>query len=293
MRVTETTMLAAMTSSVDNSSSNYETLQDELSTGRRINEPSDDPNGASQAMTVRSLLVNISQYQSDASSATSFLKYTDSQISSVVSLVQSARTTAVAAANSGTTDSSEDSAYAATIQSAIDQLTNLANSSYGGENIFAGQKTTTAPYTSGDATHAYSGDEGALNATIGQGNTMQINIPGDQVFGKAFAALEQLKTDITSGDATSISNTDLPAIDASLSDIGTAQAKVGTKIDTLNDATAQLGTTQLNYQSNLSSLEDVDIATVYTQLQSAQNVYQASLVAASKAMQYSLAQYLQ
>ena len=282
-----------MTSSVDTSSSNYETLQDELSTGRRINEPSDDPNGASQAMTIRSLLVNISQYQSNASSATSFLKYTSSQLSSVVSLVQSARTTAVAAANGATTGTSDSSAYAASIQSAIDQLTTLANSSYGGRNIFAGQQTTTAPYTSGDATHAYKGDEGALTATIGQGDTMQINVPGDQVFGKAFTALEQLKTDITNGDATSISNNDLTAIDASLSDMTTAQATVGSKIDTLNATTSQLGTTQLNYQSNLSSLEDVDIATVYTQLQSAQNVYQASLVAASKAMQYSLAQYLQ
>ena len=293
MRVTESLIYNQLNNDVNTSTNNYTVLEQELATGKQINEPSDNPAGASQAMTIRALLVNINQYQTDNSDAQSYLQYSDSQLNSVETLVQQARTIAVAAANGGTETADQQTAYSQQIQSIIGQLTTLANSEYNGQYIFSGQQTGTAPYTAGDATHTYNGDEGALTATIGQNSTVQINTPGDQIFQPQFAALEQLNTDIKAGNFTAISNTDLGSIDAGLSTINNVRSGIGTSVDSLQSNATALTNTQQNYQTSLASVEDANIATVYTQLQVAQNVYQASLVATSKAVQYTLAQYLQ
>lgn len=293
MRVTESLLFGQLTQNVDSSSSNFQSLQQELATGKRINQPSDDPSGTNQALTIRSILVDINQYKTDANSASSFLSFSDSQLNSVTALVQQARTIAVGAANTATQTPTSLAAMGTQIQSIIDQVTNIANSEYAGRHIFSGQQTKTDPYTVGDATHTYHGDTGALNATIGKSTTVQINTPGSQVFQAQFAALEQLKTDIAAGNGAAISTNDLPAIDNGLNVINQTRGTIGARLNEVSDTVSRLGTTQINYQNQLSSIEDVDIASVYAQMQIAQNTYQASLVTTQKALQYSLANYLQ
>jgi flagellar hook-associated protein 3 FlgL len=293
MRVTESLLYNQMTNDVNVASNNQETLEQELATGKQINQDSDNPAGASQDMSLRGLLVDINQYQTDASNAVSYMQSTSSSLTAAEELVQQARTIAVAAANGGTESSDQQAAYATQIQSIITQLTTTANSQYDGQYVFSGQQTSTAPYTQGDTTYTYNGDDNPIMSTIGANNNVQINVPGDQVFAPQFAALSQLETDITAGNYTAISTTDLTAIDSGLSVINTTQATVGANIDSVQNAESALTTTQSNYQSALANVEDANIATVYTQLQSAQNVYQASLIAVSKETQYTLAQYLQ
>jgi flagellar hook-associated protein 3 FlgL len=244
-------------------------------------------------MSLRALLVNINQYQTNNSSAQSYLQYTDSQLNSVDTLMQQARTIAVAAANGGTETTEQQATYAQQIQAIISQVTNVANTQYNGKYIFSGQQTATAPYTAGDATYTYHGDENSLTATVGQNSSVQVNTPGDQIFQPQFTALQQLSTDITAGNFSAISNTDLGAIDAGLTTVNNTRSVIGTNIDMLQANATTLTSTQQNYQTSLAGVEDANIATVFTQLQLAQNVYQASLVATSKAVQYSLAQYIQ
>jgi flagellar hook-associated protein 3 FlgL len=292
MRVTVSSMYNQLTANVSDSTNNYQQLQQELSTGKQINEPSDNPSGESQVMTINGLLVDLGQYTTDANAANTSLQYTDSQLNSVQELMQQAQTVATTAANGGTQDSETQQANVAQINSIITQLTTLANSTYEGHYIFSGTKTSVAPYTAGDSTFTYHGNDQYMTSTIGQNTTVNTNVPGDQVFASAFTALTQLATDMTSNDSSAISNTDLPAVQASLSDVTQTRAGLGVTIDQLNDTVTRLNTVQTTYTGNLSNIQDVDIATVYAQLQVAQNVYQSSLVATSKAMQYSLADYL-
>jgi flagellar hook-associated protein 3 FlgL len=292
MRVTENLLYNQMSNDVNNASSSYSALEQELATGKQINEPSDNPAGTSESMTITSLLTQISQYQTDASGAESAMQNTSSVLNSAEELVTQARTIAVAAANGGTEDATQQTAYANQIQSIISQLVDLANTQYNGQYIFSGTATNTAPYTAGDSTFTYNGNDDAMVSTIGQNQTVQTNVTADEVFAPQFSALSQLQTDITNGDYSAISNTDLAAIDSGLSTLSNVQAQVGTTIDQVQRTASSLTTTQANYQTSLANLEDCDIATVYTQLQSAQNVYQASLVATADAMKYSLAQYI-
>src|SRR5581483_11388217 len=114
------------TRNVDTSSSNYQNLANELSTGKQLNEPSDDPAGAAQVLDLNSALANISQYKTNADYASSFLSLGDSTLNSVDNLMTQARQIALSAANGATQDANSAAANSAQISAIIQQLTNLA-----------------------------------------------------------------------------------------------------------------------------------------------------------------------
>ncbi|HEX5322683.1 MAG TPA: flagellin, partial [Capsulimonadaceae bacterium] len=119
------------------------------------------------------------------------------------------------------------------------------------------------------------------------------NAPGDQVFTPIFTALSSLQTDINAGNAGAISNNDLQLIDTATNLVNQTRASVGSKVDQLTSITQNLQSATTNFQQELSNLQGADMATLVTNLQVAQNVYQASLISVSKAFQYSLADFIQ
>ena len=126
---------------------------------------------------------------------------------------------------------------------------------------------------------------------------VQTSTVGSAAFGPAFTALQSLKqqiSDAAAGTAGATANisTDITQIDSGLTAISTAQATTGAKINEVTCVTQRLTRSQTEYSDAVSKIEDVDLATAYVQLQSAQNVYQASLSTTAKAFQYSLADFL-
>ena len=287
MRITNSLQYQTLNSNIESSLETLNTTQSQISSGKKIQTFSDDAAGASQALSVRSALGDNAQYQRDATAATSFLSASEGALSSATSVLQSARQIAVAGANSTETPDSL-TALGDQVDGAIQQLSAAANTQSGGRYLFGGTKTTTPPF---DATQTYQGNSGAINSTLGPNASIQINTDGAAAFGPAFTALQNLKTHLAAGDATAISG-DIGAVDTALSALNTASATAGAKANQATAATQQLTRAQSDYQTSLSGLEDVDLASAYVQLQSATNVYQASLSVTAKAFQYSLSDYL-
>jgi flagellar hook-associated protein 3 FlgL len=299
LRITESLLMDTTTRNVDTSSSNYQNLANELSTGKKLNQPSDDPAGAAQALDLNSTLANITQYTTNANYANSFLSMSDSTLNSVGNLMTQARQIALSAANGATQDPNTQAANSAQITAIIQQITNLANSDFNGQRIFAGTQTSTNPYTASDPNitanpaAAYKGDGGNITVTVGSSTQMTINTPGDQIFTPIFTALASLQTDINAGNASAISNNDLQLIDTASNEVNQTRASIGSKVDQLTSVQQSLQTASANYQNELSNIQDADMATLVTNLQVAQNVYQASLISVSKAFQYSLTNFIQ
>lgn len=287
MRITNSLQYNTLQSNIETSLNNLNTVQGQISTGKKLTTFSDDPAGASQSLALRSAEGDNMQYQRDATSASSFLTATDSALGDATSLIQSARQIAVQGANSDQTTASF-AALSDQVNGIITQLTQVVNTDVAGKYIFGGTNTKTPPY---DYTQTYQGNSGAVTATIGPNYHIALNEPGDTTFGPAFTALKTLQTDLNAGDVSAISN-DLTQIDTSLSTISTAQATVGAKTNAVTTVQSNLQRAQLSYQDSVSNIEDVDLATAYVQLQSAQNVYQASLATTAKAFTYSLADFL-
>lgn len=287
MRITTSLEYQNLNTNIESSLQTLNTVQSQISSGKKLQTFSDDAAGASQSLVLRSALGDNAQYQRNAASATAFLTATQSALATATGVVQSARQIAVAGANSTQTPDSL-ATLGDQVDSIIQQLTQTANTQAEGRYIFGGTNTTAAPYNS---TQTYQGNTGAISSTLGPGQSVQINTPGSTAFGPAFTALQSLKTDLAAGDATAVSG-DIGKVDTALSALSDASATAGAKANQATAATQNLTRAQSDYQTGISNIEDVDLAQAYVQLQSATNVYQASLSTVAKASQYSLADFL-
>ena len=287
MRITTNLEYQNLNANIETSLQSLNTVQSQISSGKKLQTFSDDAAGASQSLVLRSALGDNAQYQRNATSATAFLTATQGALATAASVVQSARQIAVAGANSAQTPDSL-AAPGDQVDGIVQQLTQAANTQSEGRYIFGGTNTTTAPY---DGTQTYHGNTQAISSTLGAGHSVQINTPGPTAFGPAFTALQSLKTDLAAGNATAVSG-DIGKVDIALSALNSASATAGAKANQATAATQNLTRAQSDYQTSISNIEDVDLAQAYVQLQSATNVYQASLSTVAKASQYSLADFL-
>ena len=294
MRVTNSLTQATLTSNVETSLTNLNTITTEISTGKKLNSPSDDPAGAAYSMSLRASLVDNTQYQANADQAKTFLTASDAALSDVSNAILSARQIASAGANSTQTPDSLN-ALSAQIDGIISSVIQSANSDVHGKYLFSGTQTTTAPYIDDSSAHfrgpTYQGNDGSVTATVGKNNNLTIGTTGDSVFDGLFSTLTDLKANLASGNITALS-ADLGKLDTNTSTVSAARANIGAQINTVTSVTQNLTRAAGSYQDAISNVEDVDLASAYVQLQSAQNVYQASLVAVSKGYQHSLADYL-
>ena len=293
MRITNSLQYGNLQQNVENSLEKLNTIQGQIATGKKLTKFSDDPAGASQSLSLRSAAADNTQYQRDADSAKSYLSAADSALSSVNTIMQTVRQIALQGAN-GTQSSDSLAALSSQVDGIIQQVTQLANTDLHGTYLFGGTQTKTPPF---DTAQNYQGNAQPLTAGIGPGYSIQTSTAGGAVFGPAFTALQSLKQHLsaaaagTPGAQAGIS-ADIARVDAGLTAISTAQATIGAKGSQVDAVKQQLTRAQTGYQDSISNIEDVDLATAYVQLQSAQNIYQASLSTTAKAFQYSLADYL-
>jgi len=154
----------------------------EVSTGRRILSPSDDPAGASRALGLTHASAQNAQYQRNIDSAQSRLGNEDQTLSSVSDLLGRVRTLALEGQN-GTLDSGDRRNIATEIRQRLSQLVALANTKdANGEYIFAGNATKTQPFVQGAGGVTYAGDEGQRTIAIAPGQSIATGDPGSDIF---------------------------------------------------------------------------------------------------------------
>ncbi|MEN6327259.1 MAG: flagellar hook-associated protein FlgL [Syntrophomonas sp.] len=170
MRVTNGMMVNNLKRNLNTNMENLDKLQQQMSTGRKINKPSDDPAGLVKSLRLRTNLTEGEQYQANIGEASSFMEATDAALLNVDEVMQRVRELTVKAAT-GTNDASANRAIADEISQLNNQLETIANSAYGSKYIFAGTNVTEAPYQEGE----WTGNDQALQLEIGQGVKLPIN----------------------------------------------------------------------------------------------------------------------
>ncbi len=294
MRITDSLVTSSLLNNIESGLSNYNTIQQQISTGKQLNTMSDDPTGGSQSLVLHADLVDNAQYQTNADSATAFLSASDSALSSATTVMNSANQIAVQGAN-GTENAEDLKSLSAQVDGLIKQLTDLGNSDLHGKYLFGGTQTQTPPFaapaTGADPTPTYVGDAGTVTATVGKNESLGLNVTGSATLGSAFSALQDLRKDLNSGDQTAIS-ADIDKVTSSITTISSQRATLGSKTNEVADIKQRLTRAQGDYQDSISNIEDVDLAQAYVKLQSAQNVYQAALSTTAQSFKLSLTNYL-
>lgn len=298
-RITESTRFETIAGNISNLQDGMSRASEQLSTQKKINQPSDDPDGARTVLNLRSAALSIDQYQANIMSGETWLKLTEANLSGIEDLLSQAEGVAQ---NVGASFG-EHTAAAESLQNISDQILSFANATMNGLYLFSGSKTETKPFP--DAAGAYQGDGGALLLNIGQNSTDAYNITGSAVFPpsadgnialfQAFADLNDVLQDISSTD---------DDVSAALADFqvavrqGYEQAQDNIAKTSVMLSNLEFSDTHLTYLKNrvagmLSKTEDSDTAKLAMELQMQALTLNATYTVASRITEGSLVNLLQ
>ncbi|RDH84704.1 MAG: flagellar hook-associated protein 3 [endosymbiont of Galathealinum brachiosum] len=159
-------------------------VQNEISTGKKIQSPSDDPNGAARIVDINEALSQIEQFGENANYATQQLNLEESTLTSANLVLQRVRELSIQAANTGVNDLESNQAIASEIKEKLGELFDYANvKDENGDYIFSGfQSKTQAFTTDGAGNYTYNGDEGQTAIQIGSSRQVTANNSGAEVF---------------------------------------------------------------------------------------------------------------
>ncbi len=290
MRITEKMVMDGMMTDIQSHLSEIAKIQQQISTGRRIQTVSDDPVGASKSIDLTFTLRSLEQYKTNADEAKAWMSTTLSNLAQVRDAINEAKTLAL----QGSTDSMPPDARLASAQTVDrlrDRVLNIANTKWRGTYIFSGHKTSTAAFSGAGQ---YQGDAGAMRRRIGPEESIVVNYDGNSVFkdgGDLFRILEDLKASFENNDVPGIASK-ISSLDDSLDNILKLEAIMGSDFGRVESATTRLEDGQMTLKTLQAENDDVDLAGAIVRLQSLQNTYQAALSTSAQVLEQSLLRFL-
>jgi flagellar hook-associated protein 3 FlgL len=261
---------------LDNTTATIQGLTQELSSGVRLNSLSDDPGAAGQNVRLNAQLSQDVTFSQTASLTEGMLQVSDSAIGDVVRQLTSAISLATSA-NNGTLSASDLTSISQQLAGIRGQVLSLANTTYLGQYVFAGSQGNSQPFaldsSTSPATVTYQGDSDVRSLQTPNGQIIQLNVPGDQMFTAAghdvLNTLNQLIADFASGVPSATAQADAAKLTDVLHFVSQQRVQIDNSLNRLQAAGnyAQIESTQL--QASQTTLIQADVAMIATQLSSA------------------------
>lgn len=269
----------------------------QLATGRRILAPSEDPAAAASVLDLAKVIDTTKQYQRNADAAESRLQVEESTLGGMVDLLQRARELMVQGAN-GTQSAESRASIATEMREILATMVGLANTKDGnGEYLFSGYKTGTVPITDdGAGTYTYNGDQGQRTLQIGPTRHVAVGDAGSEVFmripGASSDVFKMMYDMAAELDANAPDTNRLNEIDAAMNTIGTAQSRIGSRLNAIDSQRGVNDSAVLQYEQTRSSLEGLDYAQAVSDLNMQMTGLQAAQQSYVKVQGLSLFNYL-
>lgn len=182
MRISTNTVYEQSITTLQQQQENLLKTQQQVSTGRRVLTPADDPVAAARALEVSQAASANAQYAVNRNSAKSSLGLEESALQSLTSLIQDVRTATIGAGNP-VLSNSDRAAMATELRGRLDQLTGLANSTDGtGQYLFSGYQGNTKPFALTATGAQYAGDQGQRLVQVGAARQIGIGDSGSDIF---------------------------------------------------------------------------------------------------------------
>ncbi len=187
MRITNNMLVKDMLWNANRNLSSMSKKQNELSSGERIQRPSDDPVGITQVLKYKTDIREVEQYDKNVKDALGWLQVSESSLTDVKDILQRVRELAVGAAN-GTNTPEDTQKVKAEIGELIKEITVLGNSTIAGRYIFSGQQTDEKLFNEDgsyniDITDTRNTDGNNIGYEISVGEVMEIGVNPVDVFG--------------------------------------------------------------------------------------------------------------
>ena len=280
--------------------------QEQLSTGKQITKPSDEPDKASTVTRLESEMARQKSYQETLTTVQTRLTSQETSLRNVSDVLIRIKELTVQAAND-TVSSADRKAIGLEIIGLRDQLLSQANAQdTNGNFLFAGSRSTQAPYALDANGHiTYQGDQSRMKVQVGDNRRMNANTPGSDVFlrvvrddGKGrqvgvnfFEALKDLSDAIINGLPKDMDR-GLGEIDILQQGISNATAQIGSDMSVVDMQNSVLDETTLRMKSTLSDVQDLDYTEAITRMNKDQLALEAAQSTFAKIAKLTLFNYI-
>jgi len=261
----------------------------ELSSGLRVQKPSDDPVAASRGNQIRDRLSQLEHYREGTGRAESEVHAVDNVLDQLERLMDVAITSG-ARGRSGLSTPTQFQALADEVDSIREEILRLANSEHRGSSLFAGRQTRTQAFVDSGGVVTYQGDSLAPTSRVGDQSVVETTIPGDGLFvtgGDVFQVLADLRDALASGDTdrVRIEMQNAEQVGSRFTDF---RARLGSTMQELSRHSAHLSSENVLEQTNLSREIDTDLVDAISRLTAADQALQAALGAGGRLLTISL-----
>jgi len=296
-RITNVAMNATVIGTTQKTLARLATYQQQLASGKKVNEVSDDPVGAKTAMRYSGEKFATGKYLNNIDSGAAFMTATDSSLSEMSQLMDQIKEVVVQGAN-GTQDASSRKVLAQSLDSYLSRMVDLANTVHDGRFIFAGTSTTQdePPFarSADGATVTYGGNLDTFSVNVGPNSPVTLNQDGYSLFMKGtdlFKTVIDVRDALNANDGDKV-NSLITNVDAASSRVNELHGAMGGRIQRLELARNQLEDSQVYLGSLISNIEDVDMTEAISKLQLNQVALEAGLQAGTRVLQPTLMDFL-
>lgn len=304
-RVTHMTVRTSTLGNLQDNLQRMSDLQAQMSSGKKINKPSDDPAGASDMLRLRGEQRMLEQYGRNADDGEAWLTTIGDSLTTSLTGLRRARVLALNGGDAALGTVSRE-ALAQEIDGLRSDLMRQANTTYLGRSVFAGTSAgpafVAAPATppATGTTYGFTGVPSAtVMRTVADGTSVRVDSPGDAVFGtgddSVFAVLDSLSAALrkpeTTGQTDELSAL-VDKLDVRMNAMLTEVASVGARQNQIDGAQSRIADQQLTAKTQLGKIEDIDLAQVILDLGTQEVAYKGALGAAAKVLQPTLLDFL-
>lgn len=284
-----------------------QTSQEQLTSGKRVAKPSDDPVAAARAERALAAMTRAEAHQRALDASRTATQMTESALGDAGELIQQAREAVMGAGNPSYTDG-ERSILVQSLRGLREQLLSVANRTDGiGAYLFGGQGASTPPFVDDVGGVAYRGTAGdtlvASNETLAtalDGGKAWLMAPpavaGDpplSVFDVLDRVIGQLSTPgVTDPQVATTVREGLRDIDAFHSHLLSVRARSGEALNRMDSVELRIADAKLAAQTERSTAEDLDMVQAISDFQNQQTGYDAALKAYSLVQRMSLINYI-
>ncbi|MEE6134130.1 flagellar hook-associated protein FlgL [Bacillus sp. 1780r2a1] len=292
MRITQSMLAANSLRHINSSYNQLQTLQNQLSTGKKITRPSDDPVVATKGMAYRSNLSEIDQYKRNLTEAYSWFDNSEAGLEQVNSIFQRAKELMVQGTN-GTNDGQDRQAIAREIEQLKLDFMQVANTQVAGRYIFNGVNVGNAPVTqSADGSIASEINADPFSVEVSKGVSLRVNINADRIFSQeAFDFINNIQVGFENNDVESLQQLSTQ-VDDYLSTLSAERSELGARNNRLELIENRIASQEIIASRMISDNEDADIEKVITDLTIQESVHRASLSVGAKLIQPTLLDFL-
>ena len=237
MRISTDTIYEQQVSAIDNLAVQEATYGQQLSTGKQLQFPSDDPTNIAQDLSVRTEIGVQTQVGDNLTNAQHQLTSVDGALASLTSVLQSARSLAIQGA-SDTNTATQRQEIAIQVNQLLQQAIGLSNTQYAGVYVFAGTANPSAAPVAANGSASvvgFTGNNVAQTQKQPNGQSVTTSVTLQQAFNynasngspSVFQVLQNLYNTLNSGSIVDASSVQVNKAGAAITAGSTLQLLVG------------------------------------------------------------------